>query len=196
MTLPSGSYLCWDRVACKECAAVDRPMGYNDKLSGDFYHVDRTCGYQWVAITAEEEELAAEERMKDALGTAGSMLGNSNQENAGHAGARKRENMNSKPTGYLALIAQREALDAQINAAREAEREAAIGQIKALMKEFDLSILDLQEKGHKRNSRRMSTVPKYRDPATGKTWSGRGRQPAWLGNDPAAFLIQPDLLAI
>nr|WP_175981592.1 H-NS histone family protein [Burkholderia sp. BCC1630] len=104
--------------------------------------------------------------------------------------------MNSKPTGYLALIAQRDALDAQINAAREAEREAAIGQIKALMKEFDLSILDLQEKGHKRNSRRMSTVPKYRDPATGKTWSGRGRQPAWLGNDPAAFLIQPDLLAI
>ncbi|KGR95397.1 MULTISPECIES: H-NS histone family protein [Burkholderia] len=104
--------------------------------------------------------------------------------------------MNSKPTGYLALIAQREALDAQINAAREAEREVAIGQIKALMKEFDLSVLDLQEKVHKRNSMRMSAVPKYRDPATGKTWSGRGRQPAWLGNDPAVFLIQPDLLAI
>ncbi|WP_071775119.1 H-NS histone family protein [Burkholderia ubonensis] len=104
--------------------------------------------------------------------------------------------MNSKPIGYLALIAQREALDAQIIAAREAEREAAIGQIKELMKEFDLSVLDLQEKVHKRNSRRMSTVPKYRDPATGKTWSGRGRQPAWLGNDPAAFLIQPDLPAI
>ncbi|MBN3785559.1 H-NS histone family protein [Burkholderia sp. Ac-20353] len=104
--------------------------------------------------------------------------------------------MNSKPTGYLALIAQRKALDAQINAAREAEREAAIGQIKELMKEFDLSVLDLQEKVHKRNSRRMSTAPKYRDPTTGRTWSGRGRQPAWLGNDPAAFLIQPDLPAI
>ncbi|WP_175831282.1 H-NS family nucleoid-associated regulatory protein [Burkholderia cepacia] len=104
--------------------------------------------------------------------------------------------MDSKPTGYLALIAQRDALDAQINAAREAEREAAIGQIKALMKEFDLSVLDLQEKVHKRNSSRMPTVPKYRDPATGKTWSGKGRQPAWLGNDPAAFLIQPDLLSI
>ncbi|WP_415861401.1 H-NS family nucleoid-associated regulatory protein [Burkholderia ubonensis] len=42
----------------------------------------------------------------------------------------------------------------------------------------------------------MSTAPKYRDPTTGRTWSGRGRQPAWLGNDPAAFLIQPDLPAI
>ncbi|WP_080404878.1 H-NS family nucleoid-associated regulatory protein [Burkholderia ubonensis] len=104
--------------------------------------------------------------------------------------------MNSRPTGYLALIAQREALDAQINAAREAEREAAIGQIKELMKEFDISVLDLQGNVHKRSSRRVSTAPKYRDPTTGRTWSGRGRQPAWLGNDPAAFLIQPDLLAI
>lgn len=74
--------------------------------------------------------------------------------------------MNSKPTGYLALVAQREALDAQINAAREAEREAAIGQIKELMKEFDLSVLDLQEKVHKRKPRRMSTAPMYRDPTT------------------------------
>ncbi|WP_080419768.1 H-NS family nucleoid-associated regulatory protein [Burkholderia ubonensis] len=104
--------------------------------------------------------------------------------------------MTFKPTGYLALIAQREALDAQINAAREAEREAAIGQIKELMKEFDLRVLDLQEKVHKRKSRRMSAAPKYRDPTTGRTWSGRGRQPAWLGNDPAAFLIQPDLPTI
>ncbi|MGZ2747786.1 H-NS histone family protein [Burkholderia stagnalis] len=104
--------------------------------------------------------------------------------------------MNSKSTGYLALIAQREALDAQIDAARNAEREAAIGQIKDLMKEFDISVLDLQEKVHKRNSRRIATAPKYRDPMTGRTWSGRGRQPAWLGNDPAEFLIQPDLPAI
>ncbi|HDR9497173.1 TPA: H-NS histone family protein [Burkholderia cepacia] len=104
--------------------------------------------------------------------------------------------MNSKPTGYLALIAQREALDAQINAAREAEREAAIGQIKELMKEFDLSVLDLQEKVHKRKPRRMSTAPMYRDPTTGRTWSGRGRQPTWLGNNPAEFLIQLDLPSI
>ncbi|KVR92307.1 H-NS histone family protein [Burkholderia vietnamiensis] len=84
----------------------------------------------------------------------------------------------------------------EINTARNAEREVAIGQIKVLVKEFDLGVLDLQEKVQKRNSKRMSTVPKYRDPVTDKTWSGKGLQPAWLGNDPAAFVIQPDLPAI
>nr|WP_274520169.1 H-NS histone family protein [Cupriavidus sp. IDO] len=32
--------------------------------------------------------------------------------------------------------------------------------------------------------------PKYMDPKTGKTWSGRGRTPAWLGKRPERFLIQ------
>ncbi|MGN4221588.1 H-NS family nucleoid-associated regulatory protein, partial [Burkholderia gladioli] len=40
-----------------------------------------------------------------------------------------------------------------------------------------------------------SKAPLYRDPVLGKTWAGRGRQPAWLGDEPARFLIQPDLLA-
>ncbi|SKC83368.1 DNA-binding protein H-NS [Burkholderia sp. CF099] len=35
-------------------------------------------------------------------------------------------------------------------------------------------------------------APKYRDPATGATWSGRGRVPAWLAGakDRTAFLIE------
>ncbi|MFL9889169.1 H-NS family nucleoid-associated regulatory protein [Paraburkholderia agricolaris] len=34
-------------------------------------------------------------------------------------------------------------------------------------------------------------APKYRDPKTGATWSGRGRSPAWLASakDRTAFLI-------
>lgn len=31
--------------------------------------------------------------------------------------------------------------------------------------------------------------PKYLDPKTGKTWSGRGRAPAWLGKNPKRFLV-------
>ncbi|WDD90189.1 H-NS histone family protein (plasmid) [Burkholderia sp. FERM BP-3421] len=105
--------------------------------------------------------------------------------------------MTSETTGYVALVAQLEALDAQIKVLREVERDAAIGQIKALMKEFDISVVDLQERVlQKRTAKRMSTGPKYRDPTAGRTWSGRGRQPAWLGDDPAAFLVQPDLLGI
>lgn len=43
----------------------------------------------------------------------------------------------------------------------------------------------------KGNYVRGPQVPKYRDPATGATWSGRGRAPAWLANveDRTAFLI-------
>ncbi|HZV92260.1 MAG TPA: H-NS family nucleoid-associated regulatory protein [Caldimonas sp.] len=33
-----------------------------------------------------------------------------------------------------------------------------------------------------RRGRKASTVAKYRDAATGKTWSGRGRKPAWFVN--------------
>jgi len=32
--------------------------------------------------------------------------------------------------------------------------------------------------------------PKYRDPATGKTWSGQGKAPLWIANqDRSRFLI-------
>lgn len=30
---------------------------------------------------------------------------------------------------------------------------------------------------------------KYRDPASGKTWSGRGRKPAWLSGDADQYLV-------
>jgi len=32
--------------------------------------------------------------------------------------------------------------------------------------------------------------PKYRDPASGKTWSGRGREPLWLAGRRDEFLIK------
>jgi DNA-binding protein H-NS len=38
---------------------------------------------------------------------------------------------------------------------------------------------------------RNSMPPKYRDPATGATWSGRGKAPRWLtGHDRDEFLIR------
>ena len=34
-------------------------------------------------------------------------------------------------------------------------------------------------------------APKYRDPATGMTWTGRGRAPVWIvGDDRSKYLIQ------
>lgn len=40
-------------------------------------------------------------------------------------------------------------------------------------------------------------VPKYRDPATGKTWTGNGKPPAWIAGaaDRSAFLIESAVTA-
>jgi DNA-binding protein H-NS len=32
-------------------------------------------------------------------------------------------------------------------------------------------------------------APKYRDPKTGKTWSGRGKEPGWLNGNKEAYAI-------
>ncbi|MBV0881271.1 H-NS histone family protein [Noviherbaspirillum sp. L7-7A] len=34
-----------------------------------------------------------------------------------------------------------------------------------------------------------SASPKYQDPTSGRTWTGRGRHPLWLKGDPGQYLI-------
>ncbi|MDC8786301.1 H-NS histone family protein [Roseateles koreensis] len=77
------------------------------------------------------------------------------------------------------LLKQREALEAQIAEMQNGARNDAIGQVKALMAEYGLTTEDLAASSRK--ERKVSTVAaKFRDPATGNTWSGRGLQPKWL----------------
>lgn len=77
------------------------------------------------------------------------------------------------------LLKQREALEAQIAALQNGARNDAIGQVKALMAEYGLTAADLTTSSRK--ERPASTVAaKFREPATGSTWSGRGLQPKWL----------------
>ena len=38
-------------------------------------------------------------------------------------------------------------------------------------------------------SKKVVLKPKYRDPATGKTWNGHGKRPFWLGKNADEFLI-------
>ena len=88
------------------------------------------------------------------------------------------------------LIAQKAALEKRIAEAQNHERGAAIAQIKQLMAQHGLSAADLglrigaakpsPAKGNA-GPRKGSKVPvKYRDPASGNAWSGRGLQPKWL----------------
>lgn len=81
------------------------------------------------------------------------------------------------------LMAQREALDKQIEETRLRDRSAAINKVKALMAEYGLSVADLngRAKGVPKPAKGGSKVaPKYRNKATGETWSGRGLKPKWL----------------
>jgi DNA-binding protein H-NS len=83
------------------------------------------------------------------------------------------------------LIAQKAALEEQIAEARREARAGAIAQIKSLMAEHGLSAADLVGKAQvaapPKRARKGGKVPaKYRDPASGATWSGRGLHPKWL----------------
>lgn len=90
---------------------------------------------------------------------------------------------------YKELLKQREALEQQISEARRRELSDAVSQVRALVAEYGLTAQDVFPVG-KASTRvgRGSTAgtkvaPKYRDPATGKTWTGRGKAPKWIQNE-------------
>lgn len=99
------------------------------------------------------------------------------------------------------LIAQRDALNKQIEEVNKSERASAIAKAKAIIAEHGLKASDLfgstrvassesrltKRKGSKLGSK---VAPKYRDPVSGSTWTGRSRSPTWLaGRDKNDFLI-------
>ncbi|MEX3630008.1 MAG: H-NS histone family protein [Burkholderia sp.] len=89
---------------------------------------------------------------------------------------------------YPELLAERAALEEKIARARSDERGAAIETVKQLMRDFNISVNEL---GGRRGPKPAGRQPaKYQDPESGKTWSGRGKAPAWIaGKDRSAFEI-------
>ncbi|MCH7342198.1 H-NS histone family protein [Pelomonas sp. CA6] len=77
------------------------------------------------------------------------------------------------------LLAQRAALEKEIAETQERERSDAIAKVRALMAEYGLSVSDLNAKAPKA-VKTSKVAAKYRNQATGETWSGRGLQPKWL----------------
>jgi DNA-binding protein H-NS len=81
------------------------------------------------------------------------------------------------------LLARKAALEKEIEATRRQERAEAISKVKALMSEYGLSLSDLNTKGAAKSGgtgKGGKVAVKYRNAATGDTWSGRGLQPKWL----------------
>jgi len=78
------------------------------------------------------------------------------------------------------LLAQRAALDEQIATTQGKERGEAVAKIKTLMSEYGLTLADLSGRTPKVGKTTSKVAAKYRNQATGETWSGRGLQPKWL----------------
>jgi DNA-binding protein H-NS len=81
------------------------------------------------------------------------------------------------------LLAKRAALEQEIEATQKRERQDAITKVKSLMGEYGLTVSDLSAKGPNGKAgatKGAKVAPKYRNAATGDTWSGRGLQPKWL----------------
>lgn len=81
------------------------------------------------------------------------------------------------------LLAKRAALEQEIEATQKRERQDAIAKVKVLMAEYGLTVGDLSAKsttGKAGATKGAKVAPKYRNAATGDTWSGRGLQPKWL----------------
>ena len=94
-------------------------------------------------------------------------------------------------TSYKDLLKQRELLEQQISEARQREISDAVAQARAIVEEFGLTQQDVFPVGRARSAVKGSKVAaKYRDPATGATWTGRGKAPRWIQDqDRAKFEI-------
>ena len=94
-------------------------------------------------------------------------------------------------TSYKDLLKQRELLEQQIGEARQREIADAVAKARAIVEEFGLTQQDVFPVGRARSAVKGSKVAaKYRDPATGATWTGRGKAPRWIQDqDRAKFEI-------
>ena len=98
------------------------------------------------------------------------------------------------------LLDQKAALDRQISAIRTAERSRAFSDVRMLMAQHGLAVADVSGARSASHNGAAKTVgkkvaPKYRDPGTGATWTGRGLKPKWMaaavaaGKTPSEFAI-------
>ena len=94
-------------------------------------------------------------------------------------------------SSYKELLAQREQLDKQIKEAIAHEKADGIAKAKAIIDQYQLSAADLFSRKAGSGTRSGGKVaPKYRNPANGETWTGRGKAPKWIeGRDRSSFLI-------
>jgi len=93
-------------------------------------------------------------------------------------------------SSYKDLLAQREQLDKQIKEVIAREKADGIAKAKLIIEQYGLSASDLFSRKAGVKGAGGKVAPKYRNPATGETWTGRGKAPKWIeGKDRSGYLI-------
>ena len=93
-------------------------------------------------------------------------------------------------SSYEELLKQREELDQKIKQARSIELKDAILQVREVIGKFELTEVDVFGKARGTHDNRAKVAPKYRNPATGETWTGRGKATKWIADqEREKFLI-------
>ncbi|WP_196483995.1 H-NS family nucleoid-associated regulatory protein [Burkholderia territorii] len=94
---------------------------------------------------------------------------------------------------YRTLLERYEKLKSEIERERAVEKDRlenlVAARVRAVLQEFgfDFEVIPRNARALDRSRR---PAPKYWNPATGQTWSGRGRPPAWMvGEDRERYRI-------
>ncbi|RQR29532.1 H-NS histone family protein [Burkholderia sp. Bp9143] len=94
---------------------------------------------------------------------------------------------------YKTLKAQLDALQEKTEAARVAELEALVADMRANVAEYGITAEQIFGRQRVAKGKKVGghVAAKYQNPKTGETWSGRGRAPAWIKDvkDRTRFLI-------
>jgi DNA-binding protein H-NS len=103
--------------------------------------------------------------------------------------------MNGKKETYAELKAQAEELLRRAEKVKKEELAEVIAEIDSKIAEYGITPEQLTFGSSSRKKKGTTDskpgTPKYRNSATGQTWTGKGKPPAWIaGQDRTLFLIE------
>lgn len=105
---------------------------------------------------------------------------------------------NTKKETYAELKAQAAAILKRAEEVRKRELAEIIAEMNARIAEYEITPeqLTFGSGSHKKKSGTGSKpgAPRYRDPESGKTWTGKGAKPQWYKDAIASGVKEEDLL--
>ncbi len=108
-------------------------------------------------------------------------------------------NTEYKEESLEALLQEQKSIAEKIARVKEAKKQEALKEIHRLIALHEVTVEEAFGRGVKSSGKgafkrsgdaRSVVPPKYRNPATGETWTGRGKAPKWIeGKNREEYLI-------